>query len=322
MAIGVIGVCGEPLTRIAAGSGRHVVGWHVGGLSDGGGSSNALPQGRCSRIAGVRASGAKGKDMSIWSHDEVFSAKRAGIWDPRFETKQCIHCKSTLRSLGSTEIGHRSSAYVEACPVCGWWRYREAAKERGIPTVWGTLGGLRELDMEDVSVPLGEAMRYLIARYEERNGLSPKLFEEVVGSVFASLGFVTEVTAYSGDGGIDIFMRRNDVTIGVQVKRTKNSVEAEQIRALVGALVLHGLTDGVFVTTSRFRSGAQEHVERYASGKYLIELVDAEHLFELLKISQRPMYRDMNDFPVDSCRSRLGLLSADFVEDMLADPDF
>lgn len=271
--------------------------------------------------------------MAIWAHDEIFPPEGARLWDSRFESEQCIFCKSPINLIGSTtqerpslnvkgwnEIGHTK---VHACPSCGWWRYTERYPGRwDTPDVYGACGGLRELAPEDISLPAEEVRRYLLACYKQRTNIPPKLFEETVGSVFASLGYETTVTAYSGDNGIDVFLRKEGKDIGVQIKRTKNAIEVEQIRALVGALVLNGLTSGVFITTSRFQRGASSHVSKYSVNGYKIELVDADRFFDLMKLAQRPMYQSIDEFPINECRRTMSLLSSWWAEDMLADPDY
>jgi restriction system protein len=182
------------------------------------------------------------------------------------------------------------------CPVCGWWK-AEARQEiddwvhlRGHSVVYGAAASLRELDLSDISTPINDVRSYLAAKYENRFILHPRLFEETVASVFGNLGYTAEATAYSGDDGIDVILKRADETIGIQVKRYRGSVEVEQIRSLAGALLLNGLTRGIFVTTSNFQRGGKTTTEKYAARGYEIELLDAERFYDALKIAQREMY--------------------------------
>ena len=75
-------------------------------------------------------------------------------------------------------------------------------------------------------------------------------------------------------------------SIGVQVKRYSNKIEAEQIRAFLGALTLAGHARGIFVTTSSYRKGSHSCVKRASEIGKPIELVDAGKFLELLKIAQ------------------------------------
>ena len=105
------------------------------------------------------------------------------------------------------------------------------------------------------------------------------------------MGYYNLVTSYHADGGIDvILLGSQDETVGVQVKRSKNSIKVEQIRSLAGALVLEGLTRGLFVTTSRFQRGCKEATDLYSARGLPIELVDSEALFSALRISKREAF--------------------------------
>ena len=115
--------------------------------------------------------------------------------------------------------------------------------------------------------------------------------------MYADLGFNTRVTSRSADGGIDVILDGpNGEVIGVQVKRYKGSISVDQIRGLAGALLLAGVTRGIFVTTSSFQSGAKTAVETYERLRGMpIELVDAERFFGALGLAQRTRYRSAND---------------------------
>jgi restriction system protein len=142
------------------------------------------------------------------------------------------------------------------------------------------------LDTPDLHEPLAEVRKYLLQCYEKRFDIHPRLFERTVASVFRDLGYRVTLTAYSGDGGIDVVLRRRNQTIGVQVKRYRNAIEAEQIRSFAGALVLSGQTRGVFVTTSRFQKGATNAAELFKRRGLLIELTDSQAFFDKLGLAQ------------------------------------
>ncbi|MCK4140629.1 restriction endonuclease [Ralstonia pseudosolanacearum] len=154
----------------------------------------------------------------------------------------------------------------------------------------GAAGSLRELDLSDIRQPLEDIRHYLTIHYEKRYQLHPRLFEETVASVFRDRGFYARVTSYSGDGGIDVILERPGETIGVQVKRYKNAISAEQIRSLAGALFIGGYTKGVFVTTSRFQPGGTEVSALARARGIAIELLDAPRFLDELKIAQRSKF--------------------------------
>jgi restriction system protein len=154
-----------------------------------------------------------------------------------------------------------------------------------------------DLDLSDVSQAIEEVRRFLVAKYEARFEMHPRLFEMTVASVFRDLGFDAEATAYAADGGVDVILRNpTGSTTGVQVKRVRSAIEVEQIRALAGALLLGGHTSGVFVTTSRFRSGAVSASARLRDLAMPVELIDSVRFLEALKIGQRPLYASYEEW--------------------------
>jgi restriction system protein len=155
---------------------------------------------------------------------------------------------------------------------------------------------LRTLDLSDISAPVAEVQRYLLAKYSERFTVHPRKYEELVASVFGGLGYKVRLTSFSGDDGIDVFVLDGDSdTVGVQVKRYRGKIEAEQIRAFAGALMLAGRTRGVYVTTSGYQKSAERTRERYGRLGLEVELWDAKAFYERMQIAQRPAYEAYDD---------------------------
>lgn len=165
--------------------------------------------------------------------------------------------------------------------------------------IHGAVASLRELNLTDINAPLDEIRTYLLAKYQARFDLHPRLFEEVVGSVFAGLGYKVRVTGYVGDHGIDVILEGAIDTIGVQVKRTKNAVKVEQIRSLAGALVRAGLTRGIFITTSDYQSGAANEVKIFRKRGLKIELINAEKFYNKLGIARTKVQRLKQTLDID-----------------------
>ncbi|MBN1425886.1 restriction endonuclease [Candidatus Fermentibacteria bacterium] len=164
----------------------------------------------------------------------------------------------------------------------------DITEARGIRYTFGAIGSLREFDLADVEAPIREVRSYLTARYHSRFTVHPRLFEETVASVFKSLGFEVLVTGYGNDGGIDVILScPGGTAVGVQVKRTKNAIKVEQIRSLAGALLVAGITTGVFVTTSCFQRGCCATASLAAIRGKPIHLIDARRFYQALKIAQR-----------------------------------
>lgn len=213
-------------------------------------------------------------------------------------TDDCIYCQASMLRLPANEFNmDRKAVFIQLalCPLCGWWSvYRihqgELPRSAGmIESHSGSIGCLKEFDLNDISLPLEEVRRYLLAKKDSIFTIHPKLFEDIVCSVFKDCGWHARVTAYAGDDGVDIILDDSSgETIGVQVKRYKKErrIEAEQIRSLAGALLVGGHAKGVFITTSTFRKGARRASEELTSIGYPIELMDVERFFSALGIAQ------------------------------------
>lgn len=276
--------------------------------------------------------------MGIWTYSDQL-ADRDSIRSA-VALARCPFCRSALRDLEKAESESEPFRDVEltvqksvrACAVCGWWVLcREEftrmhspghrpgdrlARDTSSPPHelrrFGAVPCLKRFSLGDLSVPLQEVRAYLAGRYEERFDVHPRKFEEVVASVFADLGYRTRVTSYSGDNGIDVVLDGpNDEVIGVQVKRHRNKIDVEQIRSLAGALVYHGITRGIFVTTSGFQSGAARTAQTFADRGYPIRLVGARRMLEALHIAQRQQYKTDADHGAPFTRATPVLISSD-----------
>ena len=111
-------------------------------------------------------------------------------------------------------------------------------------------------------------------------------FERLIRRVLRETGFVqVEVTGRSGDGGIDGkgIMRMGGMLsfhVIFQCKRWQSTVGPAIVRDFRGAMV--GRADkGLLVTTSTFSKDATKEATR--DGAPAIDLIDGEHLIDLLK---------------------------------------
>jgi restriction system protein len=185
-----------------------------------------------------------------------------------------------------------SEVRVEYCWSCGWWRLIKtisigAEAHQMWDIVFGCAGILKQMDAVDVNVLMDEIRRFLVRNYENRINVEPKLFENLVASVFKSLNYSVLATGYTHDGGIDMVLINSDnKQIGVQVKNTKNLIEVEQLRSFLGALLLKNIPEGLFITTSSFRSGANKFSEKASQSGIPIKFMNASAFYDALKIAQ------------------------------------
>ena len=73
-------------------------------------------------------------------------------------------------------------------------------------------------------------------------------------------------------------------------------MQVKELRELAGALVLDGMTQGIFVTTSDFTTGAPRTVSMFRRRGLEIELVNGERFLQQLEIAQRAMYKNREEF--------------------------
>lgn len=120
--------------------------------------------------------------------------------------------------------------------------------------------------------------------------MSPTAFEHLVVDVLLAMGYGGPagrgtVTPPSNDGGVDGIIDQDALGLSkiyVQAKRYAKDhvVSRPDLQNFVGAL--HGkATQGVFITSSSFTSGARGYAEELGGGISLV-LIDGEHLARLM----------------------------------------
>lgn len=214
----------------------------------------------------------------------------------------------SLNDLGLKNDNPRDDIYCTAltCEICGWWvlekRVFLSSKSKQIwESAFATCGRLKNLDLDDVTIPIEDVRTYIAAKYKDRFAVHPRTYEEIVSSVFKDLGYESIATAYSNDGGIDVILTDSkNNQIGVQVKRSKNRIKVDQIRAFLGALIINNYTKGVFVTTSTFQKGSKHLASQCSLRDRQIELIDADKFLNALGVAQARKFNQYNDYPFDT----------------------
>lgn len=114
------------------------------------------------------------------------------------------------------------------------------------------------------------------------NDLTGIEFEKLCCNLLYKMGFEIETTKASGDGGIDIIAKTEDIffkgTYLIQCKRYSGSVGEPIVRDLYGVVNSERANKGIIITTGEFTKSAIE----FAYGKQ-IELIDGEKLQALLE---------------------------------------
>lgn len=138
---------------------------------------------------------------------------------------------------------------------------------------------------------LSDAMAILRTRYFSTDetvansilfSLNPIDFEHLAESLYVRMGYRTEMTKSSHDGGRDIIATKNEPgkkeKILIQCKRWQNVVSVEDVRALLGVVTHEKATKGTLITTSHFSPDANT----FANENPSIELISFKPLQHLL----------------------------------------
>ncbi len=181
---------------------------------------------------------------------------------------------------------------------------------------WAAAGSLVKLN--DVGAATTDEVRQLlVTHFNSRHGVSPRQFAEIVGSIYKDLGFYVRITGCRGDGGLDVVLDGpGGKIIGVQVKRWQGTVGVSEIREFTGALILKGMTTGIFVTTSDFTRGAREAAGEAARRGVPVTLVNATAFYAALGIAQRKAYTHADDTSAPFYNAKLTWLDSN-IDDLL-----
>ena len=121
--------------------------------------------------------------------------------------------------------------------------------------------------------------------YDYWSNLDPYEFEKEVAVLFEMHGFQANVTKGSGDGGIDVLLRRNKKRYIVQCKRYATTVGPAAVRDLYGTMVSGKFDGGFLVCPSGFSQKAFEFASnkriQFIGLKRIMELVHAENKRDL-----------------------------------------
>lgn len=108
-------------------------------------------------------------------------------------------------------------------------------------------------------------------------------FEHFVAHLLEQMGYRTQVTQASGDGGVDVIAHRDPLgleppIIKVQCKRTTSSIGGPDVQRLTGTLAPGGSELGLFVTLGSYSKDAQaigrtRQDLRLVNGNDLVDLV-------------------------------------------------
>jgi hypothetical protein len=112
---------------------------------------------------------------------------------------------------------------------------------------------------------------------EYLKSMHPQEFEPLICQLYSRLGYQTELTRYTGDGGVDGYLRKDGQTTILQCKRVQGSVGEPILRDLYGTMRAENASSGLVVTTGRVSKQARRWVRNKP-----IDIVELETLQRLI----------------------------------------
>lgn len=109
--------------------------------------------------------------------------------------------------------------------------------------------------------------------------MSGRRFEHELAALFKRQGYSVTVTPGSGDGGIDIILKRTGRTTAVQCKQTRKPVGPAVVRELYGAMMASNVDDGILAALG----GATIGVHDFCEDKP-IRVMDLSEIIELHRL--------------------------------------
>lgn len=82
-------------------------------------------------------------------------------------------------------------------------------------------------------------------------------FEQYVAAVMKSLGYEVQMTAQSGDFGVDILAKKDGERIAVQIKRSRNFIGLGAVQEVVAGMYHYKCDRSMVVTNSTFSDAAK-----------------------------------------------------------------
>ncbi len=221
--------------------------------------------------------------------------------------KLCPMCYSTItpRKISTTVAAKRyiksarispiiDSTEMYLCQICDWWSIRERGFYIYTNNGWEYLatGIQKQWDLSSSEIPLEIVHDYIDSQNPlfDFKILNPYTFEKLIAEVLRVEYHPCEVHYVGahgggGDGGIDLYLVKDNIEWLIQVKRRLNSKSeaVETIRLLNGVLLREGKQNGMVVTSAKkFSRNAKNEVQIKTPGTYVVRLIDRGDIHSFL----------------------------------------
>jgi outer membrane protein assembly factor BamB/restriction endonuclease Mrr len=121
---------------------------------------------------------------------------------------------------------------------------------------------------------------------------SPYQFERLVAQLWENYGYSTRVSSKSGDEGVDVYGKKGNEVVAIQVKQYtpgKSKVTPSTVREMASPLAKGNATHSVIVTSSTFTKNAVQEAQSYGER---MKLIGQQRLLKMLTDSYIEPPRD------------------------------
>jgi hypothetical protein len=121
--------------------------------------------------------------------------------------------------------------------------------------------------------------------------MTPRQYEELVSEHFVNTGYVTEITPYGGDYGVDLFATKGKQKIAIQSKMygANRKINRQMVMELHGAKDYFNCTQAITATDGQLMDSALE-----VAKKLNIEIL----FLEVQKVKEQPQKREDMTFDI------------------------
>lgn len=198
----------------------------------------------------------------------------------------------TLGVIGA--ISNKVGPYILRCPhgvfggqsrnrcgTCIEWAHKQELQNQKIRNEQ-----LRREVIRKQAETLHQSEREKIRRRLLRNetyllSMKPQEFENLIADIFQKRGYSVKQTPYVNDRGRDAILLKEGQKYVMECKRydkTKNAIGRRSLQILRAAMLEERCKNGIFVTTGRFASTAEEYAQvnniQLIDGPALLKLID------------------------------------------------
>ncbi|WP_263376511.1 restriction endonuclease [Granulicella aggregans] len=122
-----------------------------------------------------------------------------------------------------------------------------------------------------------------LSRSESYYSMTSREFEDAIAQLFRNLGYQVKQTPYSGDGGKDAILLKNDIKYVLECKSGAQSIGRPDIQKFHSAMIHEGAVEGFYVNTGKFSPPAIEYAKEHK-----VKLYD-RHTFSSLVAEAYPV---------------------------------